>query len=39
VRAGQAQKVADEAQVQMNKKLKELEQKSELIIELMRDQI
>jgi hypothetical protein len=39
VRASQAQKVADNAQVLMNQKLEELERQSEIIIELMRDQI
>lgn len=38
-RANQAQKVADSAQVLMNQKLEELKRQSEIIIELMRDQI
>lgn len=38
-RASQAQKVADNAQVLMNQKIKELKRQSEIIIELMRDQI
>lgn len=38
-RANQAQKAADSAQVLMNKQLEELKRQSEIIIELMRDQI
>jgi len=39
VRANQAQKVADNAEVLMSQKLKALKQQSEVLIELMRDQI
>jgi len=38
-RPSQAQKAADSAQVLMNQKLEELKRQSEIIIELMRDQI
>lgn len=38
-KANQAQKVADSAQALMNQKLEELKRQSEIIIELMRDQI
>ncbi len=38
-KANQAQKTADSAQVLMNKKIEELKRQSEIIIELMRDQI
>jgi hypothetical protein len=38
-RANQAQKVADNAQVLMSQKIDELAKRSEMIIELMRDQI
>jgi len=39
VRANQAQKVADNAQTLMSQKLEDLKRQSEIIIELMRDQI